>query len=226
MWPVSGKTGIWIPATNTPLHLFWGWTVVHTSPPMSRPIFSYPIWAPVPIFFFFLPCSICCQAYSVKGFQIRVLRWSLSDSLVSTLTSSRNSSWEVLVAIAKKNSFPPSSTGWFPNLSYGFGSVNSVNLRAKTQFRVTNEGYSVAAGAKLCCSYPSGFSASREATGIYLYISPPNLRQTAHTKVSGIIQSRSWNPYVRVPRKEKSLSFEVRQTHSLSRTTFLVPVLT
>lgn len=118
-------------------------------------------------FFFFLPCSICCQAYSVKGFQIRVLRWSLSDSLVSTLTSSRNSSWEVLVAIAKKNSFPPSSTGWFPNLSYGFGSVNSVNLRAKTQFRVTNEGYSVAAGAKLCCSYPSGFSASREATGIY-----------------------------------------------------------
>lgn len=150
-----------------------------------------PNLSPCPYFFFFLPCSICCQAYSVKGFQIRVLRWSLSDSLVSTLTSSRNSSWEVLVAIAKKNSFPPSSTGWFPNLSYGFGSVNSVNLRAKTQFRVTNEGYSVAAGAKLCCSYPSGFSASREATGIYLYISPPNLRQTAHTKVSGIIQSRS-----------------------------------
>lgn len=65
------------------------------------------------------------------------------------LTSSRNSSWKVLVAIAKKKilSLRPSLAG-FQVLGYAFGSVHRVNLRAQTQFRVTNEGYSLAAGPR------------------------------------------------------------------------------
>lgn len=54
----------------------------------------------------FLPPSICCQVHSVKCFQIRVLLCSPSDSLVSTLPSSRNSS----SAIAKI--FFPSLLHW------------------------------------------------------------------------------------------------------------------
>lgn len=84
----------------------------------------------------FLPPSICCQVHSVKCFQIRVLLCSLSDSLLSTLPSSRNSS----LAIAKifSPSLSPPLAG-FQVLGYGSGSLHAVNLWDKTQFGATKE---------------------------------------------------------------------------------------
>ena len=73
--------------------------------------------------FFFLTPSMHCQAHSVKCFQIRVLPCSCSDSLVSTLPSSRNSSWKVFVAIMKRFfSFLLPLAG-IQVLGYGFGSL-------------------------------------------------------------------------------------------------------
>lgn len=100
-------------ATNEPAHIqllslshcssFFFVTQYMWRPTVSQPIFSYPVWASLTVF---LPPSKRCQVHSVKCFQIRVLLCSLSDSLVSTLPSSRNSS----LAIAKI--FFPSLLCW------------------------------------------------------------------------------------------------------------------
>lgn len=63
----------------------------------------------------FLPPRVRCQVHSVKCFQIRVFLCSLSDSPVSTLPSSRNSS----VAIAKI--FFPSLLHWLVSKCWVMG---------------------------------------------------------------------------------------------------------